>query len=188
MVNFIQDAKSGDGKGFLVPKESKRGFNLSLFFRIFSIAVLIIAAASFLFLFLSIKSLNNKISSVKAQIDDYETARDINLETSILNLDQKIKLFSNLINNHLYFKKFVDWLKTEVAANVKFSNVKIEASGTDLKVSIEAASKSYADISRQLAIFSNSNVVKSYSLGQMSNSGNEIKFSVNLNISKEILK
>jgi len=189
-MNFINDLnKASMENGFLAPKKNGKNLNYKLILKILGIVLLVAAAFCSLYLFFINKSITMQIANVKANIDEYEKNRNLALESDILNLDEKIKIFSNLLNNHFYFAKFIDWLKNNIASGVKFNSVKVNLIAGDLKVDINGMAKSYRDIARQLAIFSSSNVVKNYTVGSLVfNDKGEINFSSTLIMGISILK
>ncbi len=189
-MNFINDStKASMESGFLAPKKNGKKFDYKMILKIFGVVLLVAATFCSLYLFFINRSVTAQIADVKANIDEYENNRNLALESDILSLDEKIKIFSGLLNNHTYFANFIGWLRNNISSGVKFNSVKVSIAAGDLKVDISGTAKTYKDVARQLAIFSASDVIKSYTIGSLSFSDTSgVSFSSALIMGLSILK
>lgn len=100
-----------------------------------------------------IQTLNDEVFKINAQVEVLK-----NKESDALNYKAKSAVFSALLDGHVYWSSFFDWLEKNTLNTIKYSDFQGDLSGN---YSLNAATQSYADVSWQVKSFLNDpNVIK----------------------------
>ena len=75
-----------------------------------------------------------------------------------LSYKDKASVFSDILDNHIYWTRFFSWLEQNTLSSVKYSGFSGDLSGT---YTLQAVAPSYAEASWQVKAFTNSPLVKS---------------------------
>lgn len=183
-VNLIKD---DSGVSFNFAK------NLSTLFLVFFIAALLVTEIYFgldwwqnqeIFKMQAteteIFNLNREISTLNSQTND------------AFRYKEKVAALSGLLDNHIYWSNFLNWLEKNTLSSVKYENLSGDLSGS---YTFNATSKTYADVSWQVKAFLNDPLTKKVSVGQASAlklkdnaKSSTISFVLNLQVSPAIFK
>jgi len=93
----------------------------------------------------SISQVNSDISKIKSKADEALAYKDKSVEVS------------KLIDNHIYWTNFFNWLERNTLSTVKFDSFTGDTSGN---YSLNASALSYAEVSWQVKAFLNDPIVK----------------------------
>lgn len=109
-----------------------------------------------------------------------------------LTYKEKSAVFSELLNNHVYWTNFFTWLEKNTLSSVKYKSFN---GGLDGVYTLEAISKTYADVSWQAKAFLNDSSVRSVEITRAESSkegdklkASEVNFNINLGLKPEIFK
>lgn len=181
----------------LIKEEAKTSFNwgknLSTLFLVFFIASLLIAEVYY--------GLDwwEKQEAVKIQATETEIAQ-LNKEVSVLNnqsdaalrYKDKVLVLSGLLNNHIYWSNFLNWLEKNTLSTVQYQSLSGDLSGL---YSFSAVAKTYADVSWQTKAFLNDPLTKSASVGDAQSpkvkdktESSQVDFTLNLEVNPAIFK
>jgi len=169
--------------------------------------IVFVVVGLFIFEIYSGLSYWEKQENIKAE--ELKTKTDI-LKMEVLNLNKehaaalsfrdKSGAFSDLLENHVYFTKFFDWLQKNTLSTIKYTGFAGDLTG---KYSLRASAPSYAEVSWQAKAFANSDVVKNVKIEKVSIGGEEeqeegkegeaalagtVSFTIELEIKPEIFR
>jgi hypothetical protein len=135
------------------------GKNLSTIFLVFFIAAVLVAEIYFGLDWWQNQEMikTQKTAADVAKINKEITALN-NQATEAFKYKDKVLVLSGLLNNHVYWSSFLNWLEKNTLSTVQYSSLKGDTSGT---YSFDATSKTYADVSWQVKAFLNDPMTKS---------------------------
>lgn len=134
------------------------------------------------------QSLNDNISQVNREISKIKAAAD-----EALAYKDKSAEVSRLLNEHVYWSNFFNWLEKNTLSTVKYDAF----SGDTLGVySLNAKALSYAEVSWQVKAFLNNQYVKKVEVATVSSAAKDkktnavpgVNFSLNFQLSPDIFK
>lgn len=167
--------------------------NLLTLFLVFFIAALIIGEIYF-----GLDWWQNR-EIVKTEATQLEIAK-LNREISALNnqasaalqYKEKVLVLSNLLNNHIYWSNFLNWLEKNTLSSVQYENLEGDLSGV---YSFSAVAKTYADVSWQTKAFLNDPLTKNVfinkavlSKSKEKEQTSQVNFTLNLEVNPAIFK
>lgn len=137
---------------------------------------------------------NNKLAIITKEVSN------VNREISVINneADEAIKyknkliILSSLLNNHVYWSNFLNWLEKNTLSSVQYDNLTGDLTGI---YSFNATAKTFADVSWQVKSFSDDPITKKVSVVQASvlkskenEKGGQISFVLDLEVDPIIFK
>lgn len=167
--------------------------NLSTLFLVFFIAVLLVIEIYF-----GLGWWQNQ-EMAKIQITATEVSQ-LSREISTLNnsadeafkYKAKVVILSDLLNNHVYWSNFLNWLEKNTLSSVQYDSLSGDLSGI---YSFEATAKTYADVSWQTKAFLDDPLTKLASVSLASSlkekgeeKSSQVKFSLELEVNPTIFK
>lgn len=108
------------------------------------------------------RSLENKISALDEDIKTNEAQRDKTAENNILILNKQVGLLNRLLSDHILWTKGFGRISNDLEAQVQFKSFAVNLN--ENKITMRAATNSYATIARQMASFVNDESIKDVSL------------------------
>lgn len=140
------------------------------------------------------QALADEITRLNTEIKDTKAKAEAALEYK-----NKAAEVSRLINNHIYWSNFFDWLEKKTLSTVKFAGFE---GGIDGVYTLEATAASYQDVSWQVRTFLGDPLVKKAAVaevsaaeeegqvidGEVSGGRRAVSFSLELEIDPEIFK
>lgn len=134
-----------------------------------------------------IKALDDEVFKINVQVEDLK-----NKESDALNYKAKSAAFSSLLDGHIYWSNFFDWVEKNTLNTVKYLNFQGDLSGS---YSLEATTQTYADVSWQVKSFLNDkNTVRAavaeaaFVKDSDKTKPNQINFTLSLQIKPTIFK
>jgi len=110
--------------------------------------------------------------------------------SAALSYKEKSAVFTDLLNNHIYWNNFFSWLEKNTLSSVRYEGFSGSIDGT---YSLAATADSYADISWQVKAFLNDPLVQQVQVANAASSksktkSNRVSFSILLKINPSIFK
>ena len=130
----------------------------------------------------NISQVNSDISKIKSKADEALAYKDKSAEVS------------KLLNDHIYWTNFFNWLERNTLSTVKFANF---AGKTDGSYSLNASALSYSEVSWQIKAFLNDPIVKKADVSNVDSIMSKdktktglqgVSFNLNLEINPDIFK
>lgn len=126
--------------------------------------VMIIILATGFYLYKN--SLQNKLSSIDAEILGIEQKRDKKAEQNILTFNKQVSVLSKLLNEHAYWTTGFSKIEGLTQGQVQFESM--TATLSDNKVDFKATGANYTTIARQIAAFLSDESIKDVNLSKVS--------------------
>jgi len=117
------------------------------------------------------QALADKVSAISQEIKDTQIKAD-----EALAFKNKSGEVSRLLNEHIYWSNFFDWLEKNTLSTVEFAGFSGSINGV---YRLEATASRFQDVSWQIKVLSEDPLVKSVSVSQVSTSEEEISTSLN---------
>ena len=167
------------------------GKNLLFAFLVFLVAALLVVEIYF-----GLDWWGNQ-EAIKVQATETEISK-LNQDISVLNnqsdaalrYQDKAIVLSDLLDNHIYWSNFLNWLEKNTLSTVQYQSLEGDTSGV---YSFSAVSKTYADISWQTKAFLNDPLTKKVSVSAATSpkakdkiTAREVDFNINLEVSPAI--
>ncbi len=135
----------------------------------------------------SSQTLSQDISKIKAEVNK------INAKTKeALVYKEKSLEVTQLLNNHIYWSNFLNWLEKNTLSTVRYSGLDGDLSG---EYNFTATAKTYADASWQAKAFLNDPMTKEVSIKTVNSSATKdapgkssVNFNIELTVKPEIFK
>ncbi len=121
---------------------------------------------------------------------DSEAAALKKSASAALSYKEKSAVFTDLLNNHIYWNNFFSWLEKNTLSSVRYEGF---SGSTDGTYSLAATADSYADISWQVKAFLNDPLVQQVQVANAASAKSKTKsdrvsFSILLKINPSIFK
>ncbi len=134
------------------------------------------------------QSLNDNISQVNREMSKIKAAAD-----EALAYKDKSAQVSRLLNDHIYWSNFFNWLEKNTLSTVKYDSFGGDALGT---YSLNAKALSYAEVSWQVKAFLSNQYVKKVEVATVSSAAKDkktnatpsVNFSLNFTLNPDIFK
>lgn len=112
------------------------------------------------------KSETKKASLIEVEVNQLkkDTAALNSSSQDALSYKEKSLAFSDLLNNHVYWTRFFSWLESNTLNTIKFNGFQGDVKG---EYTLSASSPTYAEVSWQTKIFSDSSFVNSVSVDEV---------------------
>lgn len=107
---------------------------------------------------------------VKTDILKMEVVNLNNEHAPALTFRDKSGAFSDLLENHVYFTQFFDWLQKNTLSSVKYSGFSGDLTGV---YTLNATAPTYAEASWQAKAFLNNEMVKNVQISTVSSAGSK---------------
>ncbi|MFA6194817.1 MAG: hypothetical protein WC719_03690 [Patescibacteria group bacterium] len=121
---------------------------------------------------------------------DAEAAAFKKSASTALSYKEKSAVFTDLLNNHIYWSNFFSWLEKNTLSSVRYEGF---AGSIDGVYSLSATADSYADISWQVKAFLNDPIVQQVQVvnaasAKSKTKANRVSFSILLKVNPTIFK
>lgn len=166
--------------------------NLSLLFLVLCIAALLVTEIYF---GLGWWQAQEEARSQTLQDQAVKTGEEVSaLKKKIsapLTYKAKSAAFSQLLNNHVYWTNFFNWLEKNTLSSVHYKDF---SGGVDGVYILTATAQSYADVSWQVKAFLNDPITKAVSVVQAESSqkakdqAGEVSFKINLEVNPAVFR
>lgn len=171
------------------------GKNLSTILLVFFVAAVLVAEIYFGLDWWQNQEMvkTQKISAEVAKLNK-EIANLNNQATEAFKYKDKVLILSGLLNNHVYWSNFLNYLEKNTISTVQYDGLKGDVSGN---YAFTATAKTYADVSWQTKAFLNDPMTKGVSVEQASylkgkdddkEKKSQIDFTLKLDINPAIFK
>lgn len=110
-------------------------------------------------------SLENKLSSLDAEIVALEQQRNKQAEQNILVFNKQISILSSLLNEHPYWTSGFSKIENLTQNQVQFENMTMSL--TENKISFKAIAANYTTIAKQIASFLSDESIKDIALNKV---------------------
>lgn len=141
----------------MVPGENKMIVTGSVVF-----AIIIILAAG---LYFYKNSLENKLSSLDAEMTTLEQQRDKQAEQNILVFNKQVSMLSSLLSDHPYWTSGFSKIESLTQNQVQFENM--TTSLAESKINFKAGAANYTTIAKQIAAFLSDESIKDVALNRI---------------------
>jgi hypothetical protein len=179
----------------LIKEESGASFNWGKNL-LFALLVFLVAALLVVEIYFGLDWWSNQ-EVIKTQTTETEIAK-LSQDISVLNnqadaalrYKDKVVVLSGLLDNHIYWSNFLNWLEKNTLSTVQYQGLEGDTSGV---YAFGATAKTYADVSWQVKAFLNDPLTKKVSVLDASSpknkdktAGSEVDFTINLEVNPTI--
>lgn len=127
--------------------------------------------------------------TAKVDILNQDIAKLKNDNSDALLYQEKSRVFTELLNNHVYWTKTLDWLEKNTLSSVHYSGFSGDLTGS---YELQAMADSYSDASWQARVLLSDPVVQEVNIKQVSGGGTEeatgVQFVLGFKLKPEIFK
>ena len=110
-------------------------------------------------------TLENRLTSLDAEIIALEQQRNKQAEQNILVFNRQVSMLSNLLNEHAYWTTAFSKIEGLTQAQVQFETV--VATLTDNKIDLKAIAPNYTTVARQIAAFLSDDSIRDVNLSKV---------------------
>ena len=176
----------------LLPAEyKKRKGVLKIIFSKTGGAVLILVILSLLLyggLLFYQNGLKEDLNAIKEEIAILDLKRDVEMETAIVDLDEKLGVLKGLFEDHLYWSRLLSKIEQLTIPRAYFSNAKVYLLNEKINITFSGNASSYTNLARQILSFQEEPFVESVKVSGISlSTRGGIDFSLLVIFSKNIL-
>jgi len=152
-----------------------------------SIILLIATVASYFVLDKFIERNGETLKNVEEKLTDQKNPEFVSLKNEVLNYQKKINDFFQIINSHLKTSKFFGFFEKLCHPKAWFSQFKLNSESGSVELS--GTTQSFESLGQQILIFEKEPLIEKVELKNVSLTKiGEVDFSVNLSLSKEVIK
>lgn len=167
------------------PKPKAPGWVNVLFY--FSIILIIILIAGFLFLKSKNISLKEEKENLERQIAELEGVEEKELEETISVFGEKIRVFKELFRNHKISSNFFSLLENSCHPKVQFTRLDLNVE--NYQANLEGKTESFQSLGEQLFILRRNENIKEFNLSHISlDREGKVKFGLTLTLQPGVFK
>lgn len=170
--------------GFQLPIFRKSFINLFLGL---AIGCLCLSLLSYLILTLSNHSLERKRAFLEREVKNLEATRDLDLESQVVELQKRIKIFRQFLEAHIYPSKLFTLLEELTIPQVQFTSFNADLEKGQLNLAGQTVS--YSFLAKQLTVLEQDERIKKVEISNIAlQSEKGVGFNLLLEFDRQILK